>query len=152
MIYLRFITERWSLESGLIRFGTRWWPSHVEFVRVENGVAVDTLGSRLSDGVRIRPYGYCHPTREEWWTAPYIEQAYENVKSIIGAPYDWIDILGFAFARDWHRAGHYICSAVIDKGFKMTPGPLTNEWMPIHRVSPRDLLIPPQVEFVWRVK
>lgn len=148
MIYLRFITERWSIESRLIRFGTRWWPSHVEFY---NDVAGTTLGSRIDGGVNVRPRNYCKPSREELWTAPGIEAAYAEGMKVVGAKYDWLDILGFTFARDWHRAGRYICSAFVDACFKRISYPLTNLWMPIHRVSPRDLLVSPKLQFERRV-
>jgi len=149
MIYLRFITEQWNIESRLIRFGTRFWTSHVEFVRVaDNGQPIDTLGSRLNGGVQIRPYDYCKPTREEWWSAPQAELAYEKAKTVIGAKYDIVDILAFAFARDWHEPGNFICSELVDWSFKEIGVPLTNLYMPSRRVSPRDLLVSPQVNFV----
>lgn len=152
MIYLRFITQQWNLESRLIRFGSRWWCSHVEFVRTDDaGTAIDTLGSHLNGGVQIRPYDYCKPTREEWWSAPQAEAAYEKAKTVIGAKYDVVDILAFAFARDWHEAGNFICSELIDWSFKEIGAPLTNLYIPSHRVSPRDLLISTQVSFVKTV-
>jgi hypothetical protein len=152
VIYLRFITDQWNLESRLIRFGSRWWCSHVEFVRTDtSGVAIDTLGSHLGDGVQIRPYNYCKPTREEWWFAPRAEDAYNMAKAVIGARYDALDILGFTFARDWHKPGNFICSELVDWAFKKVNAPLTNLWMPSHRVSPRDLLVSPTVTFVKRV-
>lgn len=153
MIYLRFLTEQWSLESRLIRFGTRWWPSHVEFVDLGVGgeVPVRTLGSRLQGGVQFRTYGYCKPTREEWWSAPGIDAAYETAKACIGCRYDWQDILGFVLVRSWHRPGSYICSELVDAAFKNSGNPLTNVWMPSSRVSPRDLLVSPALQFVKRV-
>lgn len=150
MIYLRF-TESESLESRLIRFGTRWWVSHVEFVRVEDSVPIDTLGSRIKGGVQIRPYDYFKPTREEWWMAAHAEEAYDIAKRDIGYKYDWMDILGFAFAQDWHRSGRYICSELVDYSFKKIGYPLTNCWIPSHRVSPRDLLTSTELGFVKRI-
>ena len=152
MIYLRFITERWSIESRLIRFGTRWWPSHVEFILVhDDGTPAYALGSRVSGGVMVRRADYCKPTREEWWTAPAIDNAYQAALSDVGKKYDWLDILGFAFARDWHRPGRYICSELVDWAFKQAGAPLTNTWAPSHRVSPRDIIFSPAVSFVKRV-
>lgn len=145
MIVLRFLTDRLSLESALIRFGTRGWTSHVEFYDDQTEL---TLGSRLEGGVQYRPYGYCKPTREEWWTAPGIEEAHKVAISVIGATYDFKDILGFAFDRDWHTPGSYICSALVDAAFKKAGFPLTNLWQPIHRTSPRDLLVSPLVQRV----
>lgn len=152
MIYLRFLTERWSVESRLIRFGTRWWPSHVEFLETDyQNNPVAALGSRISGGVAVRGYNYCKPTREEWWNAPKIEEAYAIALRDVGHKYDWLDILGFAFARDWHHPDRFICSELVDWAFKHAGAPLTNMWMPSHRVSPRDLLVSPQVVFARRI-
>lgn len=152
VIYLRFMTDGRSIESRLIRFGTRWWCSHVEFVRIcEHGNAIDTLGSRLEGGVRIRPYDYCKPSREEWWTAPNIDRAYLAAGAFIGARYDWYDILGFACARDWHRDGHFMCSETIAKAFENVSTPLLNPWQPVWRISPRDLMLSPLLQMVKRV-
>jgi hypothetical protein len=115
MIFLRFITEKWDIESALIRFGTRSWASHVEFVRTVStsvgwGVALDTLGSRVKGGVAVRPYNYCKPAREEWYTAPDIDKAYERGLEFNGFGYDWWDILGIMLHVNWVKDRSFICS------------------------------------------
>src|SRR6266404_70721 len=97
VFYLRFITERWSLESALIRFATRSWASHVEFLRCDGETPIDTLGSRLQGGVQVRPYDYCKPTAESWFTAPNISDAYEYGLTLVGKKYDVLDIIGIGF-------------------------------------------------------
>ena len=146
-VYQQETGQPLDLSKIPLRFGTRWWPSHIEFFK-DSGFHAGCLGSRVSGGVRIRPYYYCNPTREEWWTAPKIEDAYAIALKDIGCKYDWLDIFGFAFARDWHHPGRYICSELVDWAFKQAGAPLTNIYMPSHRVSPRDLLVSPQLEFV----
>lgn len=153
-IYLRFITEKWSIESALIRFATRSWCSHVEFVRLnDDDVPIDTLGSRLKDGVQIRPYNYCKPTAESWFDAPFIEAAYEFGKTLVGKKYDSLDILGIGFNTRQHKEGNYICSSFVDAcGKAVIPefGPdtwkgWTNKHFPSRLVTPRDLLASPLI-------
>lgn len=112
MIYLRFMTEKWSVESALVRFGTRGWASHVEFVKTRDsdGVAICTLGSRLKGGVQVRPYDYCKPTREEWWTAPNIEESYKRGLEFLDCGYDWWDIAGIALDKALVKDASFICS------------------------------------------
>lgn len=160
-IYLRFITEQWSVESALIRLGTRCWASHVEFVTVNDyGTPTVTLGSRLGGGVMIRPYNYCKPSREEWWTAPHVEDAYRYGLTLLGDQYDWPDILGLAFNTNWHTNG-FICSEFVAAcGEKEYTGtgvliqsstPWLNMSFDTWRVTPRDLLLSPLVSFVKRI-
>lgn len=157
MIYLRFITDRLSLESALIRFATRSWCSHVEFVRTEEREnapywAVDTLGSRLRGGVQVRPYNYCSPSAESWFTAPNIQHAYDFGLTLIGQKYDFLDILGIGFNTRQHAEGHYICSSFIDAcGKAGSPIAWTNVHFPSRLVTPRDLLASPVITRVRRV-
>lgn len=152
MIYLRFLTEKWSLESSLIRFATRSWCSHVEFVAVTTaGFAFNTLGSRLEDGVQIRRYEYCKPTAESWFEAPKIMEAYEVGKELIGKKYDWLDILGIGFNTRQHREGNYICSSFVDFCGKAVNANWTNANFPSRLVTPRDLLASPVIHRVKRV-
>lgn len=160
-IYLRFITDRFSIESALIRFATRSWCSHVEFIDTHmthigpfpgDPRHIVTLGSRLADGVQIRPYNYCRPSAESWFTAPNIAAAYEFGKTLIGCKYDWRDILGIGFNARWHGAGHYICSSFVDAcGKAASTIPWTNVHFPSRLVTPRDLLASPVITRVRRV-
>ncbi len=159
-IYLRFTTEKWSIESTLIRFATRSWCSHVEFVRTEawpglpdGEHAVDTLGSRLEGGVQVRPYNYSNPSAESWFSAPNIQAAYEYGKTLIGKKYDWLDILGIGFNTRLHGEGNWICSSFIDHCGKVaSPMLWTNSKFPARLVTPRDLLASPAIVRVRRVK
>jgi hypothetical protein len=169
-VYLRFVTEKWSLESLAIRFATRSWASHVGFLRLENGVPVDTLDSRIKGGVQIRPYGYDKVSAESWFTAPNIEAAYNYGKTLIGCKYDWLDILGIGFNTPWHKDGNYICSAFVDhcgkvaspmrwtgselvaEIYKSTGQGWLNDKFPSRLVTPRDLLASPAIVRVRRVK
>lgn len=143
MIYLRFITEKYSLESFLIRIGTRSPFSHVEFVRCAGfkDVPIDTFGARVSGGVKVRPYDYCKPSKEMWFTAPNIQHAYEWALTQVGKPYDWRAILGFAFSRDWREEDSWFCSELVCRAFEKTPIPLLNLSVGVWRISPRDLTL-----------
>lgn len=158
MIFLRFLTEKYSLESALIRFGTRSEFSHVEFVRTADmslpgmaaiGDPIDTLGSRLEGGVRIRPYNYCKPTREEWYTAPNIEGAYRRGLEFIGYGYDWRDIAAIALNKNWvTKRQEFICSRFCFycnlRDWALGGGqPWLNPDVPSCQITPRDLPLSP---------
>jgi hypothetical protein len=159
MIYLRFVTTKWAIESALIRFATRSEFSHVEFVRTEEPIigakvplgpafAIDTLGALLDGGVEIRPYRSAGITREEWYSAPDIEAAYEEGKAFIGLKYDWLDIVGIALDTGYHRDDRMICSrfalyanrrAWALRGSKPWVNPDRSAWL----CTPSDLLWSP---------
>ena len=152
-IYLRFVTDRLSLQSALIRFATRSWCSHCGFLRTDDQQnPIDTLDSRLNGGVKIRPYGYDKVTAESWFTAPNIQAAYDFGLTLIGQKYDWLDILGIGFNTRQHAEGHYICSSFIDAcGKAASPMQWTNVHFPSRLVTPRDLLASPAIVRVRRV-
>lgn len=154
MIYLRFI-DGGGIDSRIIRFGTRWWCSHVEFLDTSNvNTERATLGARLKGGVQFRPLTYDKSiTREEWWTAPGIDKAFAEAQKYIGCGYDLVDIAGFATARDWHSAKHMICSELVTKSFEDVGVSyiLLSAWQPVWRISPRDVMISPVLRFIKRV-
>ncbi len=110
MIYLRFLTSKWSLESALIRFGTRSPYSHVEFVDTVKQLA---LGARLKGGVRFRPINYCNTSSSILYSAPGITASYEAGMEFIGDSYDWTDIAGLVLNKNWHRDQSMICSQFV---------------------------------------
>lgn len=141
--YIRLITDRLSIQSMLIRLGTRSWASHVELIAcqktLEREIPFLTLGSRLDDGVMIRDYNYCNPTSEKWYTAPGIEQAWLQLLALRGSKYDWKDIFGIALNRDWHVDGRFICSEAVAWAFEKAGEPLFNPDIPARRITPRDI-------------
>ena len=100
MIYLRFIADR-SLLSRAIQSRTDGQCSHVEYLYCSDaGTPLYTFGARRQGGVAHRPYNYCKPTWEEWYTYPGIEASYQEALAFEGRKYDWKDILALAAA--WH--------------------------------------------------
>jgi hypothetical protein len=151
MIYLRFITDLLSVESFLIRFGTKSWASHVEFIKVQGSKAIETLGSRYPDGIQTRPPDYCKPSYEQWYYAPGIDEAYERLKIKIGCRYDWKDILGITLDMDWHTNGRFICSEAVAWAFEHIREPLLNPHIAVRKITPRDLLLSPKLVYVTRI-
>ncbi len=97
MILIRFIADR-SFVSRAIGWRTDGKPSHLEYLLTnDKGQPVTTFGARLRGGVRYRPYDYCKPTFEEWYTFPGIEESYVEAMKFNGRKYNWIDILYLLF-------------------------------------------------------
>lgn len=120
LIKLRFSTEKWAIDSALIRWKTDSKISHVEF---ENDVDGSTLGSRFSlfpsdSGIRIRPYwANSKQTHVVHATFDGIELAYAWVlKNRLGWGYDVKGILGISTVSDWHSRHGRDCSATVFEG------------------------------------
>lgn len=115
MTYVRFIADR-SFISRAIGFRTIGKPSHVEYVTTNGaGNPLSTFGARFSGGITHRPYNYCKPTWEEWYTFPGIEESYAEATKLAGRKYDWKDIIELLIG--WHP-GLYdplraICSVLV---------------------------------------
>ena len=114
MIYLRFIADGGFI-SRVIGLRTDGKPSHVEYLRTDDaGNPISTFGSR-SDGVKHRPYDYCKPSWEEWYTFPGIEASYARALLMDGNKYDWSDI--FVLWMGWNSAQYdparEICSVLV---------------------------------------
>jgi len=132
MVKLRLSTERWSLVSALIRWGSDSRHSHVEYER-EDGW---TLGARFSlwgkfarklnwpkrwlklDGVQWRPPKASRKQVDVLYLSfPGIEQAAEwEEKNRLGAPYDLLGIIGIVTARGWMESNDAFCSEVKQEG------------------------------------
>lgn len=108
MIQCRLITEN-TIESAVIRFWTQSQWSHVDLIIPEYGY----LGAR-PDGVEIRPWDYCKPTKSTIGTIDCSEDATTKIISAaltqLGKPYDWLDILGIVLRQDWEERNAWICS------------------------------------------
>lgn len=144
MICIRFIADH-SFISRAIGFRTEGKPSHVEYVMVNDvtGQPVSTFGARLQGGITHRPYDYCKPSWEEWYTFPGIEASYEQAVSLEGRKYDWKDICALLFG--WHPQGYDpmqgICSILVGYSNRMAWGaglapPLINPNVPTWEMTP----------------
>ena len=114
-LLVRFITQS-DFVSDDIRFIThtpKAGPSHAEM-----GTKQGTwIGAHAKGGVQERAANYCTPTWERQYKIPVTpaqyEAAMEFLRSQIGKPYDFRDICGIFFDRDWHTAGAWICSELV---------------------------------------
>lgn len=143
---IQIVTNRWNPISMAIRFSTRSWASHVEFVDVERAA---TLGAR-HDGVKERPYFIDHYSRIERFTAGNIGHAYEWAATQIGKPYDYSAITGIAFDRNWHDESRWFCSELVVEAFVKISSPIlsTRPSAMVWRITPRDLLLSRQLIYI----
>jgi hypothetical protein len=114
-VYIRFIADR-GLISRAIGFRTEGKPSHVEFVVTDDaGIPTSTFGARFKGGITHRPYSYCKPSWEEFYTFAGINASYEEALTLEGRAYDWKDILELLVG--WHPRGYdpqeAICSVLV---------------------------------------
>lgn len=139
-IRIQIVTEKWNPISAAIRYETRSWASHAEFVDTEYGI---TLGARSAGGVQVRQCAKDRYSRVEQFTATGIEQAHEWAETQIGKPYDFAAITGIAFDRNWHDESKWFCSELVAVAFEKIGVPLLSTrpsdlpW----RITPRDLLL-----------
>jgi uncharacterized protein YycO len=140
-IRIQIVTEKWNPVSAAIRFSTRSWASHAEFVNLEAGT---TLGARCTGGVQVRPCSWDHYSRIEQFSAPNISHAYEWALAQVGKPYDFAAVTGIALDRNWRSHDKWFCSELIAAAFENIGGipllstrPSVGTW----RITPRDLLL-----------
>lgn len=147
---IQIVTNRWSLISGAIRFSTRSWASHVEFVDCETAA---TLGARW-DGVKERPYFIDHYSRIERFVVANVGYAYEWAQTQIGKPYDYSAITGIAFDRNWHEEDRWFCSELVAEAFIRIGYPIlsTRPSNMLWRITPRDLLLSRQLIYLGEGK
>ncbi|HXN99568.1 MAG TPA: hypothetical protein VN881_10875 [Candidatus Acidoferrales bacterium] len=139
-IRLQLVTQPWDPVSAAIRFTTRSWSSHAEFVDVAAGT---TLGSRSFGGVKVRPCANDHYSKVEQFTAAYIEQAYEWALTQVGKAYDYSAIAGIALDRNWRDGSRWFCSELVAMAFEQVGSPIlsTRPSVSVWRITPRDLLL-----------
>ena len=110
MIQLRFITGN-SLVSWLIRQVTWAEYSHVDLILPGEGL----LGAQ-GDGVKIRPFDYCKPTKiavgEIDWPPDVEAKFIAFARAQVGKPYDYSALWGNLLHRDWHDPRAWYCSEV----------------------------------------
>lgn len=143
MIYIYLSTQKWALDSALIRWNTRCRYSHAGFYDSGQG---EYLSAQFRGGVRIRTetgHGVCRERASErvFFYAPKIEKAYEWAKTQIGKNYDHTAIFGLALDRDWRAKDSWFCSELVAKAFEQAGAPLLNPDVDVWRVTPRDILL-----------
>lgn len=114
-VYVRFIADQ-GLLSRTIGLRIIGKVSHVEYIITnDDGTIASTFGARFKGGITFRPYSYCTPSFEEWYSFPGIEASYAEALKFEGRQYDWKDILELLVG--WHPRGYdpqeAICSVLV---------------------------------------
>lgn len=142
-ITIRFVTESDPV-SLAIRLETWSQFSHVEFILDDN----TALGAHAKGGVKIRPIDYAKFTNEERYKLTVTDQQKTDILDFahkqVGKPYDFTDIAGILFHRDWRTEDKWICSELVASAFEHGGFPLL--YAPIkfvHRISPAQLYLSP---------
>jgi uncharacterized protein YycO len=133
--------------SAAIRFETRCWASHVEFVEMVDG---HTLGSRSKGGVMLRKGSLDRYSKVEQFTANGINEAYEWALMQVGKPYDYSAIAGITLNRNWRNESRWFCSELVAAAFEHAGCPIlsTRPSIGIWRITPRDILLSRQIYFL----
>ena len=144
LVALRFITSN-SVVSRVIRVVTWSNFSHVDLVVKQDG-KLALLGAQ-ADGVKIRPLGYCNPTRIETLTADVPEEARKKIFDFcyaqVGKPYDYTALLGNLLHRDWQEDDSWFCSELLAAAFNKAGYPLING--NTDRITPGMLYLSPRL-------
>lgn len=146
-IRVQIVTQQANPISAAIRFTTRSWASHAEFINLEINA---TLGSRSAGGVRLRDCKSDRYSRVEQFTAAGIEEAYRWAMGQIYKPYDYSAIAGIALNRNWRDERRWFCSELVAAAFEQVGHPLlsTRPSAAVYRVTPRDLLLSRMLYFL----
>ncbi len=149
-VLLRFITTN-SLVSTLIRAFTWSDYSHVEIVMQGEGY----LGAHFPDGVKIRPYDYCHPSKALIAKVPCGAETTEKViafaRKQVDKPYDWLNIFGDVIHEDLNEEPKaWICDTLVYAAFHSAGIDLLDVEK-LDRITPRDLLLSPYISDIRKV-
>lgn len=149
---IQFVTQKCSPISASVRFATRGWASHVEFVWPEIGI---TLGSRARSfrykgGVRIRECKFDRYSKVEQFvlnsprSPELLKTAWDWLYARIGTPYNYAGCFGIATDLTITNPKAMDCShAIFASLWKGADFPLLSTrpsnlpW----RITPRDLLL-----------
>lgn len=145
-ITIRFVTEK-DFISAAIRLETWSSFSHVEFV-LDDGT---TLGARSDGGVQIRPLGYTKFASEEWYQIEVTDAEKKAIldaaRAQVGKKYDYSDIMGILFRRDWRAQDKWICSELVAYCFEKGGLPLVHAPLNrVNRITPGILYLSPWLD------
>jgi|ERR1035437_2275287 hypothetical protein len=153
-IRLQIVTERWNPISAAIRFQTRSWASHAEFIDLE---ARTTLGARCRGGVQVRPCAKDHYSRVEQFVlnspdSPHLLRlAWDWLYARRGTPYNYKGIVGIATDLTIVNPKALDCSHGMFSSLwlgadfpLLSTRPSNLPW----RITPRDLLLSRMISYV----
>ena len=135
-------TEKWNFESAFIRRGTNCAWSHAGwYVRSKR-----MTFSAMADG-RGLAWRTVRPRQQVLLLdAPGAEQSLSLALQLEGTPYDYLDILGIIFGRNWSLPGHLICDVAVFRFQEQAGFGLVNpRFIPRIHLTPRDILLSPAV-------
>jgi uncharacterized protein YycO len=142
------ITIRFVATTGFVAWAIRrvtWGVvNHVELVLDDGRV----LGAYTGEGISVHPYWEAN--KEYRYSIPCSQSQHDAIMayaySQLGKPYDFLDILGFLFHRDWRRENRWTCAEFVTACFEIGGMPLLNAPLNVvNRISPRDLFLSPML-------
>lgn len=142
MILLRIVDGQ-GWDSAMVRFMTRSWATHAEYVDTEGQIA---FGAYLS-GVARRPIRYAKFKAVRYYTFPNIEMAYAQALTQEGKPYDYSAIFGIALNRNWRSRDKWFCSELVAWSAEKFWS-LLNPAAPVRCITPRDLTLSTEIQEV----
>jgi hypothetical protein len=145
--YVRLVQGK-GIISNLIEFKESDWPSHVELVECDDkDNPIHVLGSRYPEGIKLTGYDAYALNKDVWYGHDYapscVENAWKEMRKLIGRKYNLIDIFGIALDEDWHTDGRYICSEAVAFSFENSGNPLFNTDERVRRITPANFLLTP---------
>lgn len=149
-IRIQVVTEKWNPISAAIRFSTRSWASHAEFIDTTARV---TLGARSVGGVKYRLCEKDHYSRIEQFVVDKESDmlaAWSWASTQVGKPYDFSAVSGIALDRNWHDESKWFCSELVVAAFEAVGYPLlsTRPSASVYRYTPRDLLLSRNIMYI----
>ena len=116
--------------------------SHAEAMRDDGmvwGARDDAIGGK-PPGVQLRPNDYAQFKYQIVYTIPTTELQEESFwawwESQEGKPYDSKAIFGFAFDRNWHQPGWWICSAALNNSLQSIDLIAWDLYLPPNKITP----------------
>lgn len=135
-------TQKWDIESALIRRGTNCDWSHTGWFRKPDRMTF----SAMSDGKGLAWRPLKANQQLLLLDAPGAEQSLALALKHEGAPYDYLNILGIILGKNWRTPGRYICNVAVFEYQKLAGFPLLNDkFIQYYHMAPDDILKSPLV-------
>lgn len=142
-----FVEVRFIATPGFVEWAIEQveWSDidHVEFVRADGRL----LGAHSDGGICFRASNYCKPTierRYKVFVTPEQKLAIETwADAQIGSKYDFANIAGILFHRDWTQKKTFICDYYVAAAFKQAGVNLLNWPKNLDRLTPALLELSP---------
>ena len=142
LVSLFVSTEEFDPVSAIIRWHTACAWSHAGFLRKSDMWTFSAMAD--GKGVSWRP-----PNPKAKVLAlnyPETDKAFSAALTQAGKPYDFLDILGIAAAKDWSSTDAWICDKLVFWACIQAGAPLLNHtFIPLDHLTPRDILLSPLI-------